>query len=83
MKKIDVSDVCAEYTLDKRNFQKALDKGASVAMTCSTCYYILFAYCHYEDRYDPVVIRALEDNHEAKKMIHDKIQKLEEADGCV
>jgi len=78
MKKIELGAVCVEYTLDKRNFQKSLDKGASVAMACSTCYYNLFTYCHYENRYDPVVIRALEDNHEAKQMIHDKIQTLEE-----
>ena len=78
MKKINISDVCVEYTLDSNNFTEALSKGASIAMACSTCIYNLFTYCHFEDREDPIVIRALEGNYHSKKVIHENIRLLEE-----
>lgn len=78
MKKIDINTgLCDHWELDQAAFQKAISKGADITEGCATCRYILFAYCHYEDREDPVVTRALEGNYDSKKMIHNKIQTLE------
>jgi len=79
MKKIDdlFINVCVEYILNTTNFQEALSKGASVAKACSTCAYNLFTYCHFEDREDRIVTRALEGNYESKKIILDRIHRSE------
>ena len=78
MKKIDVLDhVCEDYNLDSTNYHKALSSGAIIPEACATCFYNLFTYCHFDDREDPIVIRALEGNPEAQKIILDDIRSSE------
>lgn len=78
MKKIDPNnDVCEDYDLDKKTYGEALSKGASVRMFCGSCRFNLFTYCHFEDREDPLVIRALQGNDGAKYEILEKIRRSE------
>ena len=79
MKKIDPNnDVCADYELNTRAFKEALSKGASVRMFCGSCLYNLFTYCQFEDKDDPIVIRALEGSDDAKIKILNNIRSSEE-----